>query len=266
MYSFDNYNILFTLLVSMGVQALFFTLAYILKTDKFTDFTYSFTFVLLTVLLFFLNPVFSFSRIVLSSAVIIWAVRLGSYLLTRILKIGKDDRFDDKRGHFVRFMIFWILQGITVWVVMIPASVFLSGPVPEIFTPLFAAGALLWTAGFVLETVADYQKFRFKLKLENRKRWIASGLWKYSRHPNYFGETLVWWGLFLTVLSAYGISFIWTAVSPLFITLLLLFVSGVPLLEKSGDEKYGNLKDYRDYKERTSLFIPRLPRKQGGAP
>ena len=266
MFYFDTYNILLTLLISMGIQVLFFTLAYALKTDKFTDFTYSFTFILLTVLLFALNPIFSLPRLALSAAVILWALRLGSYLLTRILRIGKDDRFDDKREHFLRFMFFWILQGVTVWVVMIPAAVLLSGPGPDKVGPLFAAGGLVWTAGFILETVADVQKFRFKSKLENRKRWIESGLWKYSRHPNYFGETLVWWGLFLMVLSVYGIPFIWIAVSPLFITLLLLFVSGVPLLEKSGDDKYGSHKEYRDYKERTSLFIPRKPKETGGAP
>ena len=261
MFPFDTYNILLSLLISMAVQALFFTFAYLLRTDKFTDFTYSFTFILLTVILNGLNPRFGLTRVILSAAVIVWALRLGTYLLLRILSIGKDNRFDDKRDHFLRFMIFWILQGVTVWVVMIPMAVVLSAPVSTEVNALYLGGLFIWMAGFLTETVSDIQKFRFKSQKGNRG-WIETGLWKYSRHPNYFGETLLWWGILLMVLSLMGAAFLWLVISPLFIMFLLLFVSGIPLLEKSGDKKYGNIPGYSEYKKKTSLFVPWFPRKE----
>ncbi len=258
----DTYSLLFTLAVSLGVQALFFTLAYSFKTDKFTDFTYSFTFVLLTVILTIRFKAFALTQIIMALAVAVWAFRLGFYLLSRILRMGKDDRFDDKRCHFLRFLLFWVLQGVTVWAVMIPVSVTLSQQADNALTPLFLAGLLIWAAGFAVEVISDTQKYRFKSKGENKSKWIETGLWKYSRHPNYFGEITLWWGLFAMAISLRGASFWWIAAGPLFITLLILFVSGVPLLEKSGDEKYGDLEAYREYKRRTNPVIPWFPAKR----
>jgi len=263
MFFLDSSVLLFTLTVSLVVQALFFVLAYTFKTDKFTDFTYSSTFVLLTIYQIIHFRAFSLPQIIIALGVVIWALRLGTYLLTRILRIGKDDRFDDKRGHFLRFMIFWIIQGVTVWAVMIPVSVTLSLPSKGELNPLFLAGGLIWAGGFLMEVISDAQKFRFKSREENRGKWIESGLWKLSRHPNYFGEISLWWGVFLMALSLRDISYWWIAAGPLFITLLILFVSGVPLLEKSADAKYGSRKEYLDYRERTSLLIPWFPRRKG---
>lgn len=261
MFSFDSYNMLSSLLISMGINGFFFVFAYTLTTDIFTDFTYSLTFILLTLALNLFSNGSSLPSLVVSALVIIWAVRLGSYLLKRILAMGKDERFDDKRGNFVKFLAFWILQALTVWIIMIPVSIMLSSPSTKSFQPAFWAGLLLWVGGFLMEVVSDRQKFVFKSKQENRSRWIERGLWKYSRHPNYFGEVLLWFAIFLMVLSQQGISFWWTAVSPLFILFLLLFVSGIPLLEKSAERKYGDNPDYRDYKERTNLFFPWFPKR-----
>ncbi len=261
MFPFDIYNILLSLLISMTVQAVFFTFAYLLRTDKFTDFTYSFTFILLTVLLNTANPRPDLPRVILSAAVIVWALRLGTYLLLRILSMGKDNRFDDKRDHFLRFMIFWVLQGVTVWIVMMPMAVILSAPGSTEVNALFLCGLFVWLAGFLVEAVSDFQKYRFKSRKDN-KGWIETGLWKYSRHPNYFGETLLWWGILFMVLSLLGPAFLWLVISPLFIMFLLLFVSGIPLLEKSGDKKYGSIPGYSEYKKRTSLFVPWFPKKE----
>jgi steroid 5-alpha reductase family enzyme len=118
----------------------------------------------------------------------------------------------------------------------------------------------IWLVGLVIEAAADAQKSAFKAKEENRERFITSGLWSYSRHPNYFGEMLVWWGLFI-----YAVPFLQGAafavvIGPVFITLLLLFVSGIPLLEQSAEAKYGDDPAYREYRRRTSILVPLPPR------
>jgi len=144
---------------------------------------------------------------------------------------------------------------------MLPMTLALTGRVHDFSNGPAAVGFLLFVAGLLIETFSDAQKFRFKRKPENRNRWIQSGLWRYSRHPNYFGEILLWWGLFLVILPGLT-GWQWlTVFGPISITILLLFISGIPLLEKSGDEKYGDNPEYQAYKNSTSLLIP-LPRRR----
>ena len=261
-FVFDTYNILSTLVISFIIQAVFFIFAASFKTDKVTDFSYSLSFLILSVLLLVLKGVYTMPRILLASFIVAWALRLGAYLLARILKIGKDSRFDDKRGDIMKFLAFWILQACTVWLVMLPAVVFLGTDVEIPLTWLSILGIVLWAGGFILEIVADAQKYSFKNKPENRGRWIDSGLWRFSRHPNYFGESLLWWGLFIFIMPVLEGYLYLVILGPVSITLLLLFVSGIPLLEKSADERYGGREDYREYKRRTSLFIPLPPKKR----
>jgi steroid 5-alpha reductase family enzyme len=261
-FLFDTYNILSSLIISLGIQALFFIFAFTFRTDKVTDFSYSLSFVVMSLTFAIINRTEDLLRITIVAMIMIWGFRLGAYLLTRIIKIGKDNRFDDKRNNFGRFLAFWVLQALTVWFVMMPAVAALSMDSFHSFTPLAITGAALWVVGFILEAVSDQQKFRFKSDRANKGRWMGEGLWKYSRHPNYFGETLLWWGLFLMVLPSLEGALLITAIGPVFITLLLLFVSGIPLLEKSAEEKYGENKDYQDYKRKTSIFIPLPPRKE----
>jgi steroid 5-alpha reductase family enzyme len=121
-------------------------------------------------------------------------------------------------------------------------------------------GALLWLTGLVIEAVADAQKSRFRGKDENRGRFVSTGLWHYSRHPNYFGEILLWWGVFFYAVPFLDGAAFAVVIGPIFITLLLLFISGIPLLERSAEEKYGHDPAYRDYKRRTSILIPLPPR------
>lgn len=260
-FSFDNYNILSTLVISFIIQMVFFAFAATFKTDKVTDFSYSLSFVFISFLLMYLSEDLQILQIVVGTLVILWGVRLGTYLFTRILQIGKDDRFDDKRGHFVRFLFFWLIQTVAVWVIMIPTTVFLKGTDRIELSGIIIVGLVFWVVGFIVETVGDAQKFTFKSKDENRGKWIESGLWKISRHPNYFGETLLWWGIYLVAISHLGLQFWWIIVGPLFITLLLFFVSGINLLEKSANEKYKDNPAYQEYKKRTSIFIPWFPQK-----
>ena len=251
--------VLLSFLVALAVNGAFFAFAAVRKTDVVTDLSYSLTFALLAVVLLFTGarePV----QLVVSLLVLAWAVRLGGYLLRRILRMKVDHRFDGMRDDPLRFARFWLLQAITVAVVMLPVSYLLDRNHPPRLGAWAIAGACIWLAGFVLETVADAQKSAFKAKDENRRRFIASGLWRYSRHPNYFGEMLVWWGLFVYAIPVlHGAGFA-VVVGPVFITLLLLFVSGIPLLERSADERHGGDPAYRDYKRRTSILVPLPPR------
>ncbi len=266
LFAFDPYNLLATALFTIALQAFFFSLATIFKTDKFTDITYSVNFVLLALGLWAVaDGVADYDRAFLLTAVIVvWGLRLGAYLLTRILKIKKDDRFDNMREGFVSFLKFWIFQAAVVWVAMLPATLAIS--VPKALQPglgwLDYLGLGLWVFGFVVETVADHQKYVFKNDPANQGQWIQSGLWKYSRHPNYFGETLVWWGVYLMALPALlaaGTAAYWlipvAALGPIGITWILLSVSGIPLLEEKADERYGDRADYQEYKRKTSVFF-----------
>jgi steroid 5-alpha reductase family enzyme len=251
------------LLVSLLINGVFFLVAALLRTDVFTDITYSLSFIALAAIMLVFTPSASLVAIVAASAVLLWAVRLGGYLFWRILHIKVDHRFDDKRDSFLKFGAFWLLQAVSVWVIMLPLYGFFASAKAATLSPaLLVPGLVVFLAGFILEAVADAQKYAFKSKPESKGEFMSSGVWKYSRHPNYFGEMLVWWGIALPGAFAFrGIEFLYF-LGPAYITLLLLFVSGIPLLEKEADRKWGDRADYRAYKARTSILVP-LPNKKG---
>jgi steroid 5-alpha reductase family enzyme len=247
--------IVLSFVVALAVNGAFFAVAAARRTDVVTDLSYSLTFALLAIVLLFMGarePV----QLVASLLVLLWAIRLGGYLFRRILRMKVDHRFDGMRDEPLRFARFWLLQAITVAVVMLPVSYLLDRDRPPGFGPWAAAGAAVWLAGLLIEAVADAQKSAFRAREENRGRFVASGLWRYSRHPNYFGEMLVWWGLFVYGFPVLHDAAFAVVAGPVFITLLLLFVSGIPLVERSADEKYGDDPAYRDYKRRTSVLVP----------
>ncbi len=186
--------------------------------------------------------------------IVFWALRLGSYLFYRINKLGKDVRFDKIRTDFKKFFMFWVFQGISVFIISVNAIVLFSKE-NLTFNYLSVIGVLLWTVGLSIEAIADIQKFKFKQK--NIKTWTNIGLWKYSRHPNYFGEMLCWVGVFVYSLFYLNLTnVLYSIVSPLFIIFLLLFVSGVPTIEKKYDNKFKDNKDYQKYKQKTNLLLP----------
>lgn len=229
--------------------------AFIWKTDKLTDISYAVTFVIVALYGFLFGGITTAS-VVLFSMITLWAVRLGSYLLVRIHKIGKDNRFDEMREHFWRFFRFWLLQGVSVWVVLLPSMLFFHNSIQTI-PPYAYIGLLLWLTGLTIEAVADMQKFRFINDPQNKGKWIDSGLWKYSRHPNYFGEILLWAGVYIFTLFGLGVVESWIgAIGPLYIASLILFVSGIPLLEKGAEERWGDQDAYQAYKKKTSILIP----------
>ncbi|MBU2101311.1 DUF1295 domain-containing protein [Patescibacteria group bacterium] len=252
-------ELLTTLVLSVGINLAMFVPAFLFKTDKLTDISYAITFVVVSGYAFIKGGA-STASIILGSMILLWAIRIGSYLFIRIRKIGKDKRFDERRNSFWGFLGFWLLQGLTVWVVLIPSIIFFTNGIIEI--PRYAyLGLGIWAVGLIVETVADIQKYRFINNPSNKGKWIGSGLWKYSRHPNYFGEILLWIGVY--VFAFFGLD-LWQAfvglLSPLYIASLIMFVSGVPLLEKAADKRWGDNPVYNEYKKRTSILAP-LPNK-----
>jgi steroid 5-alpha reductase family enzyme len=253
-------NIFRTLITSFAIQLIFFVVAVSYQTDKITDLAYGLTFVILALLLLFVNVSPSIPHYLLVIMVTIWGLRLAGFLFLRILKTGKDKRFDGIREHFLKFAGFWFFQALAIWIIMLPVTFVLSSKHTFGFIYSVIAGTAIWFLGFAIEAIADFQKFKFKNK--GNDGFIHTGLWKYSRHPNYFGEILIWWGIFLFAIPYLkGIGWL-SLIGPLFITYLLLKVTGIPPLEKAYNERYKNDKKYKEYKAKTSLLIPLPPRKK----
>ena len=252
---------LFGILVAWAflLNWLVFIHAYKNQTEKFFDLTGSITYITTMLLAFILNPAARDARSVLMMAVVmIWALRLGSFLFSRIQRDGKDGRFDEIKPSFVRFFHVWTLQGLWVTFTVIAASITLTGVTHKPLGIWGLVGALVWLLGFVIEVLADGQKSAFRKDPANKGKFINTGLWSRSRHPNYFGEITLWLGVMLIAVPVLQ-GWQWIAlISPIFVTLLLTRVSGVPMLEKRSDEKWGGQADYEDYKKNTPVLIPKL--------
>lgn len=254
-------NIIQMLLASLVANGVFFIIALLLKTDVFTDITYSMTFVILTLFLFFTSGKTDILQLLTAICVVLWGFRLGGYLLWRIIHIKVDHRFDDKRDSFIRFGFFWLLQAVAVWAVMLSVYGIINRPGMDTIPWYFFAGIPFALLGLLVETVADLQKYTFKSKPEGKGAFMRTGIWKYSRHPNYFGDMLFWWSISFPGLFLFkGFEFLYF-LGPLFISLLLRFVSGVPLLEKSAKEKWGDDPEFQEYQKTTSLVIPWFKKK-----
>ena len=250
-------ELLILALFSVGFNLLMFIPAYLFRTDKLTDISYSLTFLAISAYAL-LKGDFHLEKFVVFAMVSIWAIRLGGYLLIRIHKMGRDKRFDEMRSEFWSFFGFWFLQGVSVFIIIIPSAFFLLKKEVS-FNSLSFFGIFIWAIGLIIESIADNQKFQFKLKSVNTNKWPENGLWKYSRHPNYLGEILVWFGLFVT--SFYSLTqneAIISFISPIFISVLLLFISGIPLLEKKHNEKWANSIAYQTYKQLTGKLFPKF--------
>ncbi len=253
-------NVYFMLFaVSIAVNAIFFAFAATRKTDVLTDLSYSLSFVAVAAALVIFRGAAGLVALLPAILAFPWAFRLGGYLFTRIVRVKVDHRFDGMREDPLKFARFWALQAIAVGVIMLPAAASADSGAVRVFGPIEAVGIALWGIGFALEAVADAQKSAFKRS--GRLGFMRTGVWAWSRHPNYFGEALLWWGAFACAVPALA-GWAWLSVlGPVFITALLLFVSGVPLLEKAADAKYGSDADYVSYKKRTSVFVPLPPRR-----
>ena len=243
-------------------------------TERFYDLTGAITWVSSTLIMCMHASggwdALSLRQQVLSSMVGIWALRLGTFLFSRIQSDGGvDSRFVDIKASPARFLVAWTLQGLWIFITGIPVTSLValgeSSRAPLGIQDCIGMG--LWVAGFLIEVIADWQKRRFKANKKNEYKFINEGLWKFSRHPNYFGEILLWIGVYISANAGMtsNLQKVITAMSPIFIALLLIFVSGIPLLEKASDSKFATSKGYAYFKATTPTLIPFVGRK-GDAP
>ena len=246
-------------IICIGSQWLAWIPASIKQTERFYDLIGGLTYLSLVIFSLWAgsqseSP--SLRELIISLLVIIWSLRLSTFLYFRIHRVGKDGRFDELKNSPIRFLVPWTLQGLWVFLTMIVVIVINSqqGPSPDIGIWDFI-GLGIWILGFVIEVLADSQKSVFNSKLENKGKWIDSGLWSLSRHPNYFGEILLWSGIAIIGLSCLSGLELLTWISPLFIYLLLTKISGVPLLDKRALEKWGEDPEYQKYRDKTFLLF-----------
>ncbi|XP_047339056.1 uncharacterized protein LOC124942570 isoform X2 [Impatiens glandulifera] len=251
----DSHFLALTAIVTAGYQFVFFVVTALLKIDKVTDFAGSTNFVILALLTLVVKGSWNFRQIVLSLLVVIWGLRLGLFLLMRILQWGEDRRFDEMRANIGKLVVFWIFQAVWVWTVSLPVTIVNASNRDPSIQAVDIIGWIMWLVGIIAEATADQQKLWFKNNPANRGKWCNTGLWSYSRHPNYFGEILLWWGIFVASTPVLKGADWLVVLGPIFLTLLLLFLSGLPLLEESADKKYGNVTEYRLYKSTTSPLI-----------
>ena len=248
--------------ICIGIQWVAWIPASIGKSERFYDLTGGLTYITLVGFSLWAGsrsePISS-RELIVSLLVVIWSLRLSSFLYLRIHRTGKDGRFDKLKTSSIRFLVPWTIQGLWVFLTMIVVIVINtqadSAPALGIWDGI---GLSIWILGFSIEVIADNQKTVFNSEPNNEGKWIDCGLWSYSRHPNYLGEILLWTGIAFFGVSCFtGLEKIaW--VSPLFIYVLLTKISGTPILDRRALEKWGDDSEYQIYREKTPLLFPRI--------
>ncbi len=242
--------------LAFGIQWLAFIPAFALQTERFYDLVGSLTYILLALVALLTATPEDLPRVLMATLVMMWACRLGGFLFWRIRAAGEDSRFRHIKPHFLRFLMTWTLQGLWVYITFAAGLAAITSTVPASASAFTLVGGSTWLLGFVIEVIADAQKTRFRADPSNRDHFISHGLWRYSRHPNYVGEILLWTGI---AIIAYPLLIGWqqlTLLSPLFVYLLLTRVSGVNMLEASGRRRWGDDPAYREYCQRTPVLFP----------
>lgn len=243
-------------LIAFLIQWVLFIPAYIFQTEKFYDLSGSLTYISIVSFCFYNNyesDNINLGNIIISTLIIMWAIRLGSFLFIRIKKAGEDIRFREIKKSPSRFFMTWTLQG--MWVSLCSACA-LAGIANGIeINSYFYVGIVIFVIGFTTEIIADNQKSIFRKDLNNKDKFISSGLWKYSRHPNYLGEITLWLGISIISFSSLAGWELITLISPIFTYLLLVYVSGIRILDYNGNKKWGHLDSYKDYRKNTPRLI-----------
>lgn len=242
-------------------QWLVFIPSYIFETEHYFDLTGSLTYVSVTLLAILFTVDISLRDILLALFVWIWAFRLGSFLFVRVKKAGSDGRFDLMKKDFWWFLMTWTIQGLWVFLTLAMALAAITSESKMAIDIFAVVGTLIWIFGFSIEVVADQQKTNFKDDPDNKDKFITVGLWSWSRHPNYFGEMVLWIGI---AVIAFPVLIGWQLValiSPIFVIFLLTRISGITMLESRGYKKWKDDPAYIDYLERTSILVPFPPKK-----
>ena len=243
--------------IAFVLNWLAFIPSFIAQTEHYYDITGTLTYLSILAFLFFSADLMSNPRALLLIALpSIWTLRLGSFLFSRIKKSGKDSRFDSIKPNFFRFFTSWTLQALWAFLTLSAALAVITSTQNIPLGVYALLGVIVWIIGFGIEVTADRQKTIFKQNPDNKGKFISSGLWAYSRHPNYFGEILLWIGIFIICIPVLqGTQWI-TIISPIFIFVLLKYVSGINLLEAKADKTWGGQPEYEEYKKNTSeLFL-----------
>ncbi len=233
--------------------------AYIFQTEKFYDLTGSLSYLTVIWFVFFSSNNLSglnIQNLIVVTLISIWAIRLGTFLFGRIHKDGEDKRFRTIKTSASQFFMTWTLQGMWVSICTMCAITAISSSQGIIANALFYLGLAFFIVGFAIEVVSDQQKSAFRAVPENKEKFITSGLWSKSQHPNYFGEILLWSAIALLSISSLNGTQYLTLVSPIFTYVLLVYISGVRMLDDMGNKKWGHLEEYKEYKRNTpTLFL-----------
>lgn len=229
------------------------------QTEHFYDLVGGITYVSIIAVAVLFASELDLRATLVAAMVLVWALRLSLFLFRRIAKAGKDDRFDQIKTRPLRFLMAWTLQGLWVLLTAAAALAVITGGAREPLGVIGIAGIGIWAAGMLIEIVADRQKSNFKANPDNAGRFINIGLWAWSRHPNYFGEIVLWTGMAIVAIPVLQ-GWQWaTLISPVFVAFLLIKVSGIPLLEAKADRRWGGEDDYEEYKRRTPVLVPKPP-------
>ncbi len=248
----------FLLLLSVLIQILFFIPSYIFKTERLYDLIGSSTYIVVISFAYYSISNTTITDTILFIFVLIWGIRLGTYLFKRIQRDKEDVRFEKAKKNFFWFLQYWMGQALWVSITSCAAVISILKSENEFLNIYVIIGVLIWIIGFSVETIADLQKSKFKKSENTNKTFISTGLWSKSRHPNYFGEIALWIGIYIISYSSFsGIEY-FTIISPIFVYVLLTRMSGINMLEKIADERYGHLIEYVQYKKNTPVLILKI--------
>ena len=249
---------LFAICASIGfiLHWAVFIPSYLLQTEHYFDLTGALSYISTITLAAYLHPLLDLRGLIICVLISIWAVRLGSFLFMRIKRAGQDRRFIESKTRFWQFLYIWTMGGAWVFITMAAGLAAITSMTQRPLGIFAIAGVFLWLVGFSIEVVADRQKTKFRQLPENADHFITSGLWAYSRHPNYFGEILLWLGITVIALpTLVGWQYV-TLISPIFVALLLIKVSGIRLLEADAKDRWGSDPNYQYYVNNTPVLVP----------
>tara|TARA_A100001011_G_scaffold318702_1_gene338514 strand:+ start:951 stop:1811 length:861 start_codon:yes stop_codon:yes gene_type:complete len=257
-YAVGSRLVFIAVLLAFLISWIAYIPAYIFQTEKFYDLTGSIKYLFLTWFIYVLSYElygFNIGNLILATLISIWTIRLGSFLFMRIHKDGEDKRFRTIKTSASQFFLTWTLSGMWVSLCSICALTAIANPFGVTLNLVTYIGIGLFLLGFGIEVIADKQKTAFRSILENKNAFITSGLWSKSRHPNYLGEIILWFAIAVISFSSLSGTQYIALISPVFTYLLLVYVSGVRMLEDRANKKWGNLTEYQDYKKNTPILF-----------
>ncbi len=245
--------------LAFAINWLAFIPAALIQTERYYDLVGGITYISVTMFAVALSGELDLRAMLVAAMVMFWSLRLATFLFRRISRDGKDSRFDNIKNRPLRFFMAWTIQGLWVLLTAAAALAVITGGVREPLGAVGIAGIIIWSIGILIEIASDRQKSNFRSDPDNQGKFINTGLWAWSRHPNYFGEIVLWTGMAIVAVPVLQ-GWQWaTLISPVFVTFLLTRVSGVPLLEEKADQRWGGQDDYEEYKRRTPVLVPKLP-------